>query len=319
MGGTRFLGLEVVRQLLDAGHEVTVFHRGSRHPWWEAHVTTITGDRTVPDDLRRLAEVRPDAVLDLSAYTSAQTEILLDALGDAPRWVHVSTLNVYQPQHVLPWVEAMPYGPYPFWGNYAVEKIGCERALRTQRTQRTVSLRFPLVLGPGNFLPREEFVLNRLLDRATILLSGDGQAVHQYVWIEHAAHALAAALELDVDGFAAFNVASRRCMTSLEGFVGVCAEVSGTVPDVRRVGGGATGNDREQFDNANCVFPFSNENTFADLSAADAAGLLSPYMSLHEMIRAALEHLQENPERRRWTRTEAERAAMGRIGIQDAG
>ena len=320
MGGTRFLGVHVVENLLRAGHDVTLFHRGNRTPTWDRPVEHVLGDRNVAADLAQLTHLKFDAVLDLSAYTHTQTALLLQALPAVPRWVHTSTVNVYRPQPLLPWPEDTAYGPHPLWGSYAVEKIGCELALRERRPTplSTVAIRLPLVLGPGNYIAREEFVLNRLLDDEVILLPGDGQAVHQYVWIRHAAHALARAVELDDDGFHAFNVASRRCVTSLQGFVEVCAEVSGTTPRLRTVGGGATGEDVAVFNGVDCVFPFSNENTIADLSAADAAGLLEPFLPLHDMIAAALTHLQTAPGRRTWTRTAAEHRVLDRIALPGA-
>ena len=320
MGGTRFLGVEVVEALLRAGHEVTIFHRGSRTPAWTGPVGQVIGDRTVPADLARLARLEVDAILDMSAYTRAQTEMLLDAIPDVPRLVHVSTVNVYRPSPLLPWPEDTPYGPHPLWGSYAVEKIGCELALRERRppSLSTVAIRLPLVLGPGNFIAREEFVLNRLLDDQLILLPGDGQAVHQYVWIRHAAQALVRAVGLGSAGFRPFNVASRRCNTSLEGFVEVCAEVSATTPRIQTVGGGPTGEDLPVFNGVDCVFPFSNENTVADLSAADAAGLIEPFLPLHEMIAEALHYLKAEPGRRQWNRTAAEQRVMERFTLSGA-
>jgi 2'-hydroxyisoflavone reductase len=320
MGGTRFLGVEVVEALLRAGHEVTIFHRGSRNPAWTGPVGQVIGDRTVPADLARLARLEVDAILDMSAYTRAQTEMLLDAIPDIPRLVHVSTVNVYRPSPLLPWPEDTPYGPHPLWGSYAVEKIGCELALRERRSPSlsTVAIRLPLVLGPGNFIAREEFVLSRLLDDQLILLPGDGQAVHQYVWIRHAAQALVRAVELGSAGFRPFNVASRRCNTSLEGFVEVCAEVSATTPRIQTVGGGPTGEDLPVFNGVDCVFPFSNENTVADLSAADAAGLIEPFLPLHDMIAEALHYLKAEPGRRQWNRTAAEQRVMERLTLSGA-
>jgi len=54
LGGTRFLGREGVRALLDAGHAVTVLTRGNRPA--PAGAATRTGDRSSPDDLARLAK-----------------------------------------------------------------------------------------------------------------------------------------------------------------------------------------------------------------------------------------------------------------------
>ncbi len=123
---------------------------------------------------------------------------------------------------------------------------------------------------------------------------------------------------IDAGGFRPFNVASRRCVTSLEGFVQVCAEVSGTTPRIRTVGGGATGEDLPVFNGVDCVFPFSNENTVADLSAADAAGLLEPFLPLHDMIAEALHHLHTEPGRRSWTTHRRRAAGPGADGAREA-
>ena len=64
-----------------------------------------------------------------------------------------------------------------------------------------------------------------------------------------------------------------------------------------------------------CVFPFSNENTIADLSAADAAGLLEPFLPLHDMVAEALQVLQTEPGRRQWSRTAAEQRVMDRLAL----
>ena len=77
MGGTRFLGVHVVEELLRAGHEVTLFHRGSRTPNWERPVDHVWVTATSPPDLAQLTRLTFDAVLDLSAYTRAQTALLL--------------------------------------------------------------------------------------------------------------------------------------------------------------------------------------------------------------------------------------------------
>jgi len=315
MGGTRFVGVLAVRQLLDAGHEVTVFHRGSREPDWIGEVRSILGDRNNADDLARLAATdRFDTVLDLSAYTGEQTASLLAALPNVHRWVHCSTVNVVRPDPLIPWPEDIEYGPHPLWGSYAVDKIACERAISTARAEsHSVVVRLPLVLGPLNFIAREEFVLNRILDGAQIFLPGDGQAVHQYIYRDHAAEALARAVELPGSGFDVYNVASKRCNTSLQGFVEVCAEVVGRTADTRTVGGGPTGEDRDTFNNVDCVFPFSNENTILAIDKAERAGLVAPFLDLREMISIAYQALLEHPERRTWDRTAAERRVLARL------
>lgn len=315
MGGTRMMGLEVVARLLDEGHEVVLFNRGTRAVSFAAPVEEVRGDRDDSTAVGRLASLGVDAVVDLSAYTGHQTSLLLDALADVALFVHCSTGAVYEPQPLMPWHEETPAGPWSLWGAYAEEKHGCEKILRERRRGDTMTaiLRLPYVLAPGNYAPREEFVLNRLLDGEEIYLPGDGKAVQQFISASQVGHAFAAAIAADHSpGWHAYNIASHE-LVSLEGFVDVCADVAGVASRRRAVGGGATGTEDPVFDAANPVFPFPNENYFLDTSAAERDGLTPPRQSVRQMIEEAYEHLLSHPERRQWKRTAAERAVEARL------
>ncbi len=310
MGGSRFMGLATVRQLLERQHDVTVFNRGTRAIQWPSLVTELHGDRNDPATLAQLRGLAFDGLVDLSAYTGDQIRLLLAVPGmsDVPRWVHCSSGAVYAPQPVLPWKETAPYGPWPLWGQYAADKLDCERALDTGRAAHlaTAALRLPFVLGPANYVDREEFVFNRLLDGAEILLPGDGQAVTQFLSTGQVAHAMVAALEqFGGGGWRVFNIASPG-FASLQGFAHVCAEVARVAPRLRSVGGGPTGGAGEVFNAANPVFPFPNANYVLDLEAARRAGITPPPVTLHDMVAEAFEFLQANPQRRTWSRTAAE-------------
>jgi nucleoside-diphosphate-sugar epimerase len=253
-----------------------------------------------------------DGIIDMSAYTPSQTGSILAVLADVPRFVHCSTGGVYAPEPILPWSEDTAYGPWEIWGQYAVDKIACEQALQEARppTLATTAIRLPYVLGPANYEDREEFVLNRLLDRAEILIPGDGQGALQFVSSEQAAHALVAALEaFDSGGWRAFNVAAPY-FTTLVGFVRTCAEVARVDANVRTVGGGPTGVGSSVLDRANPLFPFPNLSYVLDVEASVRAGIAPPPRSLRSMIADALEALLASPERRAWSRTAAELAYL---------
>ena len=135
MGGTRFLGVETVEALLRAGHDVTIFHRGSRTPKWSAPVDQVLGPRpSRPIWPTCHSGIRCSAG-SLGVHRRAD-HVVAGRVAQHAHLVHVSTLNVYDPSPLLPWPEDTPYGPYPLWGAYAVDKIGCEMALRTRRPRR---------------------------------------------------------------------------------------------------------------------------------------------------------------------------------------
>ena len=65
LGGTGFVGSQVVRSLLLGGHEVVVFHRGQTHADLPPAVRTLHGDRhDLPAFAGEVAGFRPDVVID---------------------------------------------------------------------------------------------------------------------------------------------------------------------------------------------------------------------------------------------------------------
>jgi nucleoside-diphosphate-sugar epimerase len=312
MGGSRFMGLAVVERLLQGGHEVATFNRGTRSVPWNGTVQEVIGDRDDPDAVAKLSALRLDGIIDLSAYTADQTRKLLMVQGDVGRHVHISSGAIYAPQPLLPWAEDTPQGPWPLWGTYAAEKLASEHVLAAHRPRdaATTVLRFPFVLGPRNYADREEFVLNRLLDRVPLLLPGDGKAVQQFLSVDQAAEAMVHCLEtFDTGGTRAFNIAS-PALASLEGFVYACARVAGVEPLYRVLGSGPTGTTSTVFNPVDCVFPFPNENYILDLRASERAGVSPAPVRLDEMITRSLEALLDDPSRRAWRRTLAESAAL---------
>ncbi|WAX59036.1 NAD-dependent epimerase/dehydratase family protein [Jatrophihabitans cynanchi] len=309
MGGTRMMGDATVRHLLAAGHHVSVFNRGSRVPDWADHVSQLRGDRDVPTDLAQIAGLDIDTIVDFSAYRGAQTASLVKVLPEAVHLVHCSTGAVYAPVPQLPWAEDSPIGPWDLWGDYAREKLNTEQAARTAATgERTVTIfRLPYVLGPRNYAPREEFVLNRLLDGEEVLLPGDGKAVQHFITAEQVGESVNLLVcSRPEAGVAVYNIADQRGLCTTEGFVQLCAEAADVAVRIRPVPGptGAEG----PFDAGDCVFPFPNEAYVMDVSRAAAAGVLPVSRPLASAIDVALDALRAEPERRVWQRTAAERA-----------
>ena len=98
IGGTRFIGPHVVRALVSAEHQVTVFHRGHTRADFPSTVEHMIGDRRklfqFKDQFQRLL---PDLAIDMIAYTEEDALSLLRSLkGIVPRVVVVSSADVYR-------------------------------------------------------------------------------------------------------------------------------------------------------------------------------------------------------------------------------
>ncbi|WP_326697633.1 NAD-dependent epimerase/dehydratase family protein [Streptomyces sp. NBC_01754] len=192
LGGTWFLGWAVAQTALDRGWEVTVFHRGRSGTAPEG-ARTVHGDRTVVADLVRLAGEGPwDAVVDTSASEMAPRDVLSGARALEPvagRYVYVSTVNAYRgwPDEPLSEDSEVLDGPPdadsdfgrlpegwdgPDW-YYGRQKAGAERAATTTfGDDRAVVLRPGVILGPGEYVGRLPWWLNRAARGGSMLAPG---------------------------------------------------------------------------------------------------------------------------------------------------
>jgi nucleoside-diphosphate-sugar epimerase len=216
LGGTGFLGRYVVRGLCNAGHDVTVFHRGQTTAEPPPGVHALHGDRRrlgdFADEFRRLA---PDVVLDVIPYAEAEgAELMRVFRGVAHRVVALSSGDVYRAYDRFRGVVAEPPEPgpltedaplreslYPYRAQasgpddmaYHYEKILVERAvLGDPRLPGTV-LRLPMVYGPGDRQHRLFLYLKRMDDGRPAILLEENQARWRWTrgYVENVAAAVA--------------------------------------------------------------------------------------------------------------------------------
>jgi len=173
IGGTRFIGTYAVRRLVDAGADVTVFHRGkSEGPALPASVTHIHDPLAEYPILRFPASIAAaawDVVIHMVMMGEADARAAGDAFaGRAGRMVMISSGDVYRAYGRLTGHEPGPVDPvplaeeaplrsalYPYraqaarLGAYAhdYEKILAERVTCEGQTP-SVILRLPKVYGP---------------------------------------------------------------------------------------------------------------------------------------------------------------------------
>src|SRR6266852_63340 len=103
LGGTGFIGAHVTQRLLDFGHEVTVFHRGTSLLRPPNGVGVLCGDRNrLGDSMDAFRRLRPDVVIDAIAFTQPQAESLVNVFrGIAKRAVVLSSGDVYRANDIL--------------------------------------------------------------------------------------------------------------------------------------------------------------------------------------------------------------------------
>lgn len=215
IGGTRFQGRYLVNELLDAGHAVTVFHRGSHaiHP--RNGLTDIIGDRNTPADLTRLAECEFDACIDTCAYFPAQIELVADIIK-THHYCLISSVYVYADQDALLREDAPPFrmSSGPGAGltpdNYGSLKVLCEDAALAHFGNAILILRPSIIIGIGDHTERILFWLRLAAIHGKRLNIASREPVVQLV---------------DVRDLSRFTA---RCVeTQRQGVVNVCGEPVG--------------------------------------------------------------------------------------------
>jgi nucleoside-diphosphate-sugar epimerase len=236
IGGTWFLGKAIAESALSRGWDVTTFNRGRSGPDVPG-VQPVHGDRTVREDLQKLAQRGPwDAVIDTSSSELAPRDVLLATTAlqaRAQRWVHISTVSVYERWPHEPLTEDSPLLKCPadadesfgYTGEdgsptkYGFQKAGGERAVTEAFGDGAVFLRPGVILGPGEYVGRLPWWLERAKRGGRILAPAPAEQRIQPVDVRDvAAFALQQAAASSSGGF---NVTHPEGI-SFSGFLDEC-------------------------------------------------------------------------------------------------
>jgi nucleoside-diphosphate-sugar epimerase len=171
-----------------------VFHRGQSNTALPPDVRTILGDK---EDLRVLAgavkAASPEVVLDMCALTEEHAVALMETCrGAVRRVVVISSIDVYRAYARIHRFEPGPPDPVPLAEDAPLrEKLDPRVGLRYNKTavERVVMsdpdlpatvLRYPAVLGPGDYQHRLFSTLKRMDDGRPFILLEEAGARHRF-------------------------------------------------------------------------------------------------------------------------------------------
>ena len=185
-GGTRFVGRHITQAALDAGHHVTLFHRGRSGADLFPQATHLTGDRngdvSAPAGLGALAAGSWDATIDVCAYFPRQVRTLAEALGGrGGRYVNISSTSAYStPVASRNFSEnaslaelADPLTEEITEETYGGLKVACERlAVELFGPERVTIVRPTYVVGPYDHSYRFTWWVERIARGGEVLAPG---------------------------------------------------------------------------------------------------------------------------------------------------
>ena len=209
-GGGGFLGLEIVKQLLDKGHKVTSLSRNHYDQLEKLGVKTIKADLTKKEDIENLDFSIYDCVFHVAAlagvwvdYNSFYcinyigTRNLVDkCLSDnVSRFIYTSTPSVvFGEDDIVNGDESLDY-PEKYYTHYAKTKSMAENYVKEKSNENflTISIRPHLIWGEG-----DPHLIPRLKEKARsgrLKVVGDGENLVDVIHVSNAAHAHILAME----------------------------------------------------------------------------------------------------------------------------
>lgn len=238
IGGTQFIGRHLVTELLDAGHEVTLFNRGNHDNPFEsnADVDHFKGDRKSDAALEDARDdVEPAVVVDCVAYYPGEVRVATNIFENVEAYVLVSSASAYGNNEIPKREGQTPLEPCSEeeavddgWETYGARKAEGDCAVfeAAENGVRATSVRPTIVYGPHDYTGRFDYWIERVREHDRVLVPGDGTYVHHLASVENTARAIRIVAEEGTPG-EAYNVGDHEVLT-LGGVVEQIADALGT-------------------------------------------------------------------------------------------
>jgi nucleoside-diphosphate-sugar epimerase len=241
MGGNRYIGLQLVRELVEQGHAVTVLN-SHETPLLPKEVVRLHGDRHEPGLLERVLGPLSDsfeAVFDNTSYSPEHLAPMLEIFrGKVRHYIFTSSMAVYEMTLAQPVTEEAAVGRdavTALYGAYAAGKVHCEDLLQREHAANGLpftSMRITHTCGPMSpAVSREPGTFKRLEEGRPLLIAGKVEAMVHFIHTRDAARALVAVLGKQQAAGQIYNVAGKE-FSSIANYMRLMAAALGVEPEI---------------------------------------------------------------------------------------
>ncbi len=228
-GGTVFVSKFIAEYFANYGNEVCVLNRNTKPQL--PNVKLIECDRKEING--KLKGLHFDTVIDVTAYTDEDINILLNNLESFDNYIMISSSAVYPETLEIPFNESDPCGKNKFWGDYGINKIAAENAL-LKRVPTAYILRPPYLYGEYNNIYREAFVFDCAEMNMPFYLPKDGSMPLQFFHVEDLCRFIETLLDFQPTR-KIFNVGNEPI--TIKEWVDICYSAVGKIPTFINVSG----------------------------------------------------------------------------------
>lgn len=239
LGGSQFVGLHTVRELIARGDQVTVLNRGQTETDLPEGVERLVADRRDGDSMRAALQGRDwDAVFDVSGFImvamGSNMQDLVDMLdGHVGAYVFTSSIMAYAPTGVCPWDETfatVDEGPNTYGGfKKMVEDLLLAQHARTGFPASIV--RPASIYGPdNNIYDMEMAYFLRLLRGLPIIVPHEGLVTGSYGHVDDLCRTMVDMVSNPKAHGEVFNITAEA--VTVDEYVRVLSEIVGKPADV---------------------------------------------------------------------------------------
>jgi nucleoside-diphosphate-sugar epimerase len=222
IGGTGLISTAIARQLLEAGHKVTLFNRGKTESRLPDGAESITGNRgDAQAFIQTFSDKTYDVVVDMVAFHPNDTEGAIKAFkGRTGQYIFCSTVCVYSgPVATIPTPETEPYHSI---GGYGKNKALCEEMLL-----REFEAGFPITImrpshtfGEGGIIVRAfgtygdmPLMVDRMRKGKPVIVPGNGNSMWAALHVDDAARGFIATMGNEKCLGQAYNITADEWMS----------------------------------------------------------------------------------------------------------
>jgi len=203
-GGTRFFGKRLVQLLINEGHEVTIYSRGTQKDSFGDQISRLIGDRKSKQDIEKNLNDREfDIVYDQIGFNALEAKLLTDYFEDQSiKLIFASSCSVYAVDGGENLKEADLALPSELSYETEVEYHTGKQLAELQYTKASfpvISVRLPFVLGEDDYTERTKWHVDRVLKDESIYMPNP----EAFIPVAHArnvAHFLSALKEIEFSG-----------------------------------------------------------------------------------------------------------------------